>query len=334
MLDAVKPVVEEMIAQIDREFPSVRKELMMSIVNEEADNIVQDAADAGALEPEIPEDTTDPADAEAALAAAEAELAEVIGGEIDAINSAAQGDTSSPESSEVTDPASEVTSETAEPPLAEEPTASKAPDEQGHDAPPTVDQTPSSKVDEETQGEAVDSEVKTVASPDVAAAAEDSGPHACTNSPQPMTEPKPEADKPPPAQPSPKQSAPQGAPVAAAVEADPTAFDAAYTPERAQQAVEEIERGIQKLAHILRTEVDEQWKQARSACVQVASAQRELEGAHGTARQMLEDIAHLREEAELAREGADLARREAQLFRDGADRLRKRGGECLPGAAI
>ncbi len=48
--DAQHPLVEEMIDHIDRAFPSVRKEIIMSVVNDEAHNIVQEAVEVGVIE--------------------------------------------------------------------------------------------------------------------------------------------------------------------------------------------------------------------------------------------------------------------------------------------
>lgn len=47
--DASHPVVVEMIDLFDSEFPETRKDIMMSVVNDESDNIVQEAAEAGVI---------------------------------------------------------------------------------------------------------------------------------------------------------------------------------------------------------------------------------------------------------------------------------------------
>ncbi len=47
--DARHPIVDEMIALIDRDFGDLRKDILMSVVNEQAENIVQEAAESGAL---------------------------------------------------------------------------------------------------------------------------------------------------------------------------------------------------------------------------------------------------------------------------------------------
>ncbi len=76
--DAQQPVVEQMVTIVDREFGDVRNEIVMSVVNEQAENIVQEAVESGAISlasditPEPPAETLSLEDA---LAAAEAELA-------------------------------------------------------------------------------------------------------------------------------------------------------------------------------------------------------------------------------------------------------------------
>ncbi len=47
--DASHPAVQEMIDLFDREFPEIRKDIMMSVVNDESENIVQEAAEAGVI---------------------------------------------------------------------------------------------------------------------------------------------------------------------------------------------------------------------------------------------------------------------------------------------
>jgi len=80
--DAEHPLVEEMIDHIDRAFPNTRKEIMMSVVNDEAQNIVQEAVEMGAIEEgDQPSTATNEASADAAidmLAEAEAKLAKLV----------------------------------------------------------------------------------------------------------------------------------------------------------------------------------------------------------------------------------------------------------------
>ena len=85
---AIHPVVDETIRALDNEFADLRKEILMSVVNEEAENIVQDAIQSGAVDPNSEDiaspDPTATEDDNAqsivdALAQAEAELAEAAG---------------------------------------------------------------------------------------------------------------------------------------------------------------------------------------------------------------------------------------------------------------
>lgn len=66
--DADHPALEEMIALFDKEFPETKKEIIMSAVNEESENIVQDAVESGAMkDAAAPEASAEP-DTTAAIA--------------------------------------------------------------------------------------------------------------------------------------------------------------------------------------------------------------------------------------------------------------------------
>ncbi len=61
LIDAQNPIVDEMIAQIDRDYGDLRKEILMTVVNEQAENLAQEAAESGAIEQakkESPAETT------------------------------------------------------------------------------------------------------------------------------------------------------------------------------------------------------------------------------------------------------------------------------------
>ena len=47
--DAGDPIVRQALAEIDRDFPDLRKEVLMSVINEQAENIVQEAVESGAF---------------------------------------------------------------------------------------------------------------------------------------------------------------------------------------------------------------------------------------------------------------------------------------------
>ena len=116
------------------------------------------------------------------------------------------------------------------------------------------------------------------------------------------------------------RSVPERDPENASTESFPEApqFPADYTPERAQQAVAEIQGGIRRLATILSTEVSDQWDRACEAITQTTSSRERIVTLEQEAQSLLEQIKRLREEAAIARDAADLARREADLFRDNA----------------
>lgn len=98
----------------------------------------------------------------------------------------------------------------------------------------------------------------------------------------------------------------------------------AFSPERAEQVVAEIETGIRKLASILSSEVNEQWKKAEVAFHEVVGLRGRTEQAFQSTSSMLAQIAHLKEEMEIARDDAEVARREAKLLRDDARRAKER----------
>ncbi len=76
LADAEDPSVEQAIRQIDRDFPGVRGEIVLSIVEDEAARIAQDAASMEPIANTDPDAVThhDDSDLEAALAEAEAQL--------------------------------------------------------------------------------------------------------------------------------------------------------------------------------------------------------------------------------------------------------------------
>jgi hypothetical protein len=229
LADARSPAVKACVAIVDQEFDDLRKELLMSVVHEQAEKLAYEAAESGAALDAMGDA---PPTVEQALDAAEAELAKIA-----ALSGTAP----------------------SQPSAFQEPV--------------------------------------TVAAPT---------PHA-----EPIAAP------------------PIGATVAnvaaaVAVDKEIEGTTGAFTPERAEQVVSEIEAGIRKLAGILSSEVHEQWKNAEAAFHQVVDLRGRTEQAYQNTSIILTQIAHLKEEMEIARDDAEVTRREAKLLRDDARRAKER----------
>ncbi|MCH7591633.1 MAG: hypothetical protein IH989_02480 [Planctomycetes bacterium] len=85
--------------------------------------------------------------------------------------------------------------------------------------------------------------------------------------------------------------------------------DAAISTEDVENAVAVIEQGIQKLGAILKGELREQWIRAHNALDEVNSSRANFDEECKATREMLEEIARLRDEARVARDEAELARK-------------------------
>lgn len=325
LCDACHPVVDETIACIDRQFGQLRREIVMSAINVEAQNIVQEAVksgaiDPGSMKPDAPNpddeslDGADAANIHEALAEAEAALAEAAAGlTAESLPTPQQPNECSPntdafpapvavkEGPRETDGAEASRSEPEA--LSEcqpvEPTDSADPPHDGdapHDRSAGVPNEPPSEV------AASDASIET--------------PEDTTEIPAPT-----DAHN-------------------AAVDSQPTSennnetFDAAFTPERAERAVEEIERGIRKLASVLSTEVSEKWTHVNTALQEAAQTGTRIEEAYARAVQALSDLNRLKDEAQIARREADVARREAKLFREDAKRAKQRAETSAAAAEL
>lgn len=291
--DATHPIVDEMIALVDDENDRIRKEIMMSVINEEAERIVHEAAESGVLDPSnpAPEESADRSgegSLDGALAEAEAELAAAVG-----------------LTESVTTP---------DDPLA---------DEEHNAALPTPAEATSAHPDETVLDDAVDEE--TGSEPPPSDRPEPVDTHPST----PFVDEAPQSgnDEPQSASPTDEErSTPSGR-----TNAD---FDADYTPQRAERAVVEIEQGIRKLATLLSTEVNEQWKHAQEAFAEVAETRGKMVDADRQARGALDAILRLREEAQIARDDANVARREAKLLREDAKRAKERADASATAAEL
>lgn len=294
LIDAQNPIVDEMIAQIDRDYGDLRKEILMTVVNEQAENLAQEAAESGAIEQvkkESPAGTTvspdqdqphDPpvieggeADVEAALAAAEAELARAVG-----------ADSSTDASAEA-----------------------QAPDV-------LVEETPQPSTDGVPPED--DSADESAGSPSTPASAESAGSEDAPETPD--AEPSEPADDEATASGEPEIDTPADEDQ----HADAAEDDDDYSPQRAERAVVEVEKGIRKLASIISNEVNDQWKRAQEAFDDTIKSRKKTQRAHRDATALLREISHLREEAQIARDDANVARREAKLIRENAKVAKER----------
>lgn len=359
--DALHPVVEEAVSLIDSHNPELRKELFMSVVNEEAENIVQEAVDNGVAvrgqtnadslppphhETDAPHDVNQRCDSGEqtpqppvadALARAQEELA-------DAVQSAVTETAPDPvEKSAARDPCAETEpSCTDQEQIADEPQAETASTESSNAAdspePPAEESNPNGlPADVEAQLDecisAAAGETGTV-DPDMS----DDGADTCVDcGSAPNVDDVSAGGETIDAQPDDLQSTqqepacdtfenqiePGRSSPASTDSTEPSPF-AEYTADKATAAVEEIERGIRKLADLLSNDVNTQWKQAQDAFVEVLEARNKAGTLHQQATRMAREIARLKEEIEIARDDADVVRREARLMREDALHAKQR----------
>ena len=332
LCDACHPVVDETLASIDRQFGRLRREIVMSAVNEEAQNIVQEGVESGAIDPgsmtpDAPNPTessdgTGSADIQEALAQAEAALAEAATGVApETLPTPQQPNECSPNTDAIPESveAEEALCETdvAEPSSSEPEALSECPPVEPTDSADPVDTTDSAEtphdndapqdlgagVPEQTTGEVSGSDTPAETPEDPTEIAASTEAHNAAADLQPTSD-------------------------------DAEAFDASFTPERAERAVEEIERGIRKLASVLSTEVSEKWTHANTALQEVAQTGTRIEEVHAKALQALSDLNRLKDEAQIARMEADVARREAKLFREDAKRAKQRAETSAAAAEL
>lgn len=256
----IRPV---MIAHLDTEFGEIRKEIVMSVVHEEAEKIVTQAAQSGAMPAANRGETkqtpgTLPPAIDEALAAAEADLAKAVGAPAKRANAP------------VVEPENAQNVKSADDPDAGHRPVPNPPAQAAEATSEIVDAAPAVERTEEATSEAVET-----ATPDQAAVLDET-----TES-----------------------------------ESNTPTSDSMYSPDRAEQVVLEIEKGIRKLAEILRTEVSQQWQQAKSAFSETIGAQEKTDEAYGKARGLLDEIRTLKEEAVEARDEINQARDEAKLLR-------------------
>ncbi len=359
--DAGRDEVRRAIAAIDQKFTDARKGIAMTVVNDEADKIVREALDSGAVDGTSPGEPADtetvlPDAVENALASAESELAQV-----------AATDTS-PDTAPI-DPQPDGVDMPAEPdPIAEaiagveqpestavEPNTTAEANGGEYFEPGALDTSPVNETPGESHA-APDDEADAIAA--MAAAIETvdgelSGAPAQATADAPTAAPeavgpsdaKPEASQAtapsaPPANdgtpleaPGPTGSTPAVAPATPPPSPAPRA-DTGYSPERAVAAVSEIENGIRMLSDLLGSEVNQQWTLARDAMEDIVKAQTEVHEVLEQARGVLSDISRVKAEAEVARAEADVARQEAKLIREDAGRAKERAETSAKAAEL
>ncbi len=343
LADATHPIVEEMTALIDAEFADLRQEILMAAVNEQAENIVQDIVHAGLVAPGAasspPVATDDPmpnaldvavadppgapvttdavaaddaAGVEAALAVAEAELAKLVGTDDSVPPGDDALDHAAPEPMAFAVEADAPATDGAAPTPVEEAAAESATDADATFAADAAD--------------VAGLKTASAEAPPSASAADDVDDQiaAALAASQPGVLEVVETNM--------NEFASTAEPVVDdGVITRGTSFEE-FSPQRAEQAVAEIERGVRKLADILSGEVSDQWKQARVAFDEIMAKRGELFTACAKAEALAQQLDRLKIEAEIARDEADIARREAKLARDDA-KLAQQRAEQIAGKA-
>lgn len=319
--DATNPVVEEVVDLIDKQDPDLRKELFMSVVNEEAENIIQEAIENGvatpadasspgvtpateeaetpAIEDQAPEDIAAPASAastpedvpvEEALAQAQEELNK-------AVESARCDDDEAPEEGKVRNEDAESLPESTEQPSIDVTTNTD------------LEDTVVDNLDEINKAADIEAELDACLTEEIDKTTSGINEVADLCARELVEEPA--IDKAP-------------------VGDEPVCEE--YTADKASAAVEEIERGIRKLADVLNNDVSTQWKQAQDAFGEVMEARTKAGTLHQEATKMAREIARLKEEIEIARDDADVARRETKLMREDALQAKHRAEDLAEAA--
>ena len=111
-----------------------------------------------------------------------------------------------------------------------------------------------------------------------------------------------------------------------------TAQDMETGTEHVENAVAVIEQGIRKLAGMLKGELHDQWTRAHKTLEEVDSSRAKIDTERESTREMLKEIACLRDDARIARDEAVLARDEARQDREAA-RVAKERAETSAAAA-
>ena len=119
---------------------------------------------------------------------------------------------------------------------------------------------------------------------------------------------------------------------APSAQASSTARDTAVGVEDVGNAVAVIEQGIQNLAAMLKSELQDQWTRAHKTLDEVDCSRIKMDKERKATREMLEEISRLRDETRTARDEAEVARRDAKQQREAA-RIAKERAETSAAAA-
>lgn len=351
--DARHAVVEEMVELLDREFPDVRGEVAMTVINEEAENIVQEAVDSGVvdavgvLNAATAGDAANGSLAGATLQAATALVGETSGSEIQV----EPGMTSAETAAQIEAALAGVVGI----PATDRADAFAA---AGEKAATPADSVVPAESDEErvvsgvngagdgdhgastslealdaalaSNGESMEGGLSASTTPEeIRAEAE----VAQSGSDAAMNPPRDSDSNPVDAIAESKPAASVGAAAIGPSEPrsgpsrqlnSPSSPETLFTPERAERAVAEIEQGVRKLATLLSTEVNEQWQRASGTLDQLVHAREEAVTLAASARASLDAILQLRADAQTARDDAELVRREARELREETLRAKQR----------
>lgn len=345
--DANHPAVPGMVAIIDEEFSAIRKEIMMSVVNEEAEKIAQDVVDSK-VDDSVVEVPTQPKpapenvvvdSATEALAVAEAELAVALG------QSTHPNRNDADRSGSVVDVQSENTPTDPQVP----PTIPETP------RPSTVAVDPPNAPNAETtSAEATASQAKPVASEPKTEGTKDTPANETGNTPSSSMDSVVDVGVKSEDEVATEEDfavatrdidvtlneTPQEA--AAVVQSEPDEVVATvpsqvachpsdvnpsneiHSPERAEQAVTEIEKGIRKISGILSGEIQAQWDRAKQACEDITGTQKSLDEAGRKAEELLEEIAQFKDEMKSARDEMESVMREARQYREETKQAQRR----------
>lgn len=296
------------IARIDRDYEDIRKDIVMTVVNDEADRIVQDAL-AGEADGDVtpaPLDAALPEGVDAALATAEAELAQLKATEEPKQGARVDPPPADPDTAATPDPIEEAVA--------------------GIEHPDTI---PAD----------IDAEFDAAPTP---ASIPDSAMAPQAEEPPPPFDTRPAVDQPGIADPTRSDNdcaadtgfeEPRREPSGSA-KSDTRNAAAEDHVNQATAAVNEIESGIRAVADILGSEVNRQWAQARLALAEISEARTKAHEVLALAQTVLTDINRVKAQAEVACAEADAARKEAKLIREDAGRAKERAETAAHAAEL
>lgn len=336
---------------IDDEYGAVRKDIMMSVVNQEADQIAQDVVDSQVKKPvdqtpaqpkpAVVNDATD--SVSEALAVAEAELSVALGQSTnpaqqtnaaseptdgvqqentpaDPPTPSAANETPTPSAVEVTPPVLPNDEETAPQATIDQPTSAASE--------PTVDKTvtPNNEVADVQQASTTDVGVPPKTEE---AVKETPTPEIVNEAPTENETPQVTATV---AKNQPVENAALVPPPVESLKDDAGQSSELRTPDRAEEAVAEIEKGIRKISGILSGEVQAQWDRAKHAFDDIAGTQKGLDDAGQKAEELLKEIAQFHDESKKAHDEMESMMRDARQYREDAKQAKRRADNSADAA--